>query len=467
MGIYSFKTSLRQKMKLKESHTIELKPSLAQLDDALKSVCAFLNHKGGIIYFGVSDKGKVIGMQISDNTLRKVSQQINSRIKPEISPEIKEIKEEGKSILEVKILQGNNKPYFLNGIAYKRVGSEKRIMPPDELKQIIIEQKQTKWDEEVCEGAILQDIDEYKVRWFLRKAKAERNFDVDPETPIKETLERLNFIKKGKLTNASIMLFGKNPQKFFLQARIRCARFKGITAVDFIDMKLIDGNIIDQVDKAETFVLSHIKKAAKIVMFKREEVWEYPIDALREAIINSICHRDYSISGNIKISILDDRIEISNPGHLPGLLTPSMLKKKHDSILRNPLIASSFFLIKNIEQWGKGTNKIVKWCVEHGLKEPDFEEIGGGFEVIFYAPEEILKLIPEKGKINLQELGLNDRQIEALRLMLNEDYIFTNKKYREHFKIGDATAKRDLIKLVKLGFVEHIGIGRAIKYKAK
>ena len=92
-------------MKLKESHTIELKPSLAQLDDALKSVCAFLNHKGGIIYFGVSDKGKVIGMQISDNTLRKVSQQINSRIKPEISPEIKEIKEEGKSILEVKILQ--------------------------------------------------------------------------------------------------------------------------------------------------------------------------------------------------------------------------------------------------------------------------------------------------------------------------------------------------------------------------
>ncbi|MCD6441967.1 hypothetical protein J7L24_00220 [bacterium] len=263
------------------------------------------------------------------------------------------------------------------------------------------------------------------------------------------------------------MLFGKDPQKFFLQAKIRCARFKGTTAIDFIDMKLIEGNIIDQISETEKFILSHIKKAAKIVMFKREEVWEYPPNALREAIVNAVCHRDYSISGNVKIAIYDDRIEISNPGELMKPLTPSMLKKKHDSILRNPLIANIFFLIKNIEQWGEGTNKIIQWCVEHGLKDPDFKKIGGGFEVTFYAPKNILKLIPGKGGINLKKLGLNERQIEALKSMINKGVIFTNKKYRECFKIGNATAKRDLTKLVKSGLIKQVGAGRTTKYKNK
>ncbi|MCK4735780.1 MAG: ATP-binding protein, partial [Methanophagales archaeon] len=108
----------------KESHTTELKKSLAQLDVALKSVCAFLNHKGGTVYFGVANDGKITGLNVTDKTLRKISQQIHSRIKPEITPEIREVKEKGESIIELKIPKGNNKPYFLNGVAYKRIGTE-------------------------------------------------------------------------------------------------------------------------------------------------------------------------------------------------------------------------------------------------------------------------------------------------------------------------------------------------------
>ena len=162
--------------KYEESETVELKKSLSQLDKGLKAVCAFLNHKGGKVYFGIDDHGEVIGLQVSDRSLRKVSQQIHFRIKPEIAPEVRQIE----SVIEVKVKEGNNKPYFLNGIAYKRVGSENRIIPPDELKRMIIEQKKTKWDEEICEGACLDDIDNDKVKWFLSKAKAERNFDVNP-----------------------------------------------------------------------------------------------------------------------------------------------------------------------------------------------------------------------------------------------------------------------------------------------
>jgi ATP-dependent DNA helicase RecG len=151
------------------------------------------------------------------------------------------------------------------------------------------------------------------------------------------------------MTNAAVLLFSKNPQKFFRQAKLRCARYKGTTPITFIDLKIIEGNLIDQVEEAENFVLSHIKRAAKIVMFRREEVWEYPPNVLREAIVNAVCHRDYSNTSDITIGILDDRIEISDPGKLPEPLTLAMLKKQHKSVPRNPLIANIFFFIKNIE----------------------------------------------------------------------------------------------------------------------
>lgn len=450
-----------------ESENIEWKPSLSQINEIVETVSALSNKKGGRIVIGVSRSGKILGVKIGKDTIERLTNKIVGNTDPKVYPRISIEKVEGKKIILIEVKESADKLILAFGRPFKRVGKSTLRISKNEYERIVLDKKRVYFDEQICEDATLKDINEEKVKWFLRKAKEERNFDVRAEIPVKEALERLKLLKNKKLTNAAVLLFGKDPQKFFLQARIRCARFRGTAAVNFIDMKLVDENIIDQVDKAEKFVLSHIKKAAKVVMFKREEVWEYPLDALREAIVNAVCHRDYFISGNIKIAIFDDRVEISNPGQLPEPLTPSMLKKKHDSILRNPLIANSFFLIKNIEQWGKGTNKIVKWCVEHGLKEPDFKEIGGGFEVIFYAPEDILKLVPEKGKIDLKELGLNSRQIEALRLMVNEGSIFTNKRYRERFKIGNATAKRDLAKLVKLGLVEQIGVGRAVRYKGK
>lgn len=450
-----------------ESEVLELKKSTAQMERALKAACAFLNHKGGTIYFGVSDgDGKIVGQEVSDSTLKSISQKIRQRIKPEISPEIRALELEGKDVIEVKIIGVGNKPYYLDGVAYKRAGSENPIIAPDELERIILEKKKVHWDSEICEGANFNDIDEMKVKEFLKNAKTERNFDVAEEA-VGDALERLELVKNGKLTNAAILLFGKNPQKFFLQSKIRCARYKGNTPIDFIDMKLIEGNAIDQVDDAEKFMLSHIKKAAKIVMFKREEVWEYPPDALREAIVNAVCHRDYSSTSDITIGIFDDRIEISDPGKLPEPLTPEDLKKTHKSVPRNPLVANAFFLIRNIEQWGKGTNKIVEWCVGHGLKEPDFREIAGGFLVTFYAPSDILSLVPQPAKTDLKELGLNERQIGSLTLMVNEKKTFTIADYAEKFKVNEKTARRDLKRLADMDFVEKVGATKNAYFKAR
>lgn len=143
-----------------------------------------------------------------------------------------------------------------------------------------------------------------------------------------------------------------------------------------------------------------------------------------------------------------------------------MLKREHQSIPRNPLIANAFSLIRYIEQWGKGTNKIVEWCRDHGLEEPDFEEIGGSFVVRFPGPESILALVPDKRRSNLKELGLNERQLEALRVMVNEKKAMTNAIYREMFKTSDRSALRDLKDLVEKGLIKRKGKRRAAEYEA-
>jgi len=218
---------------------------------------------------------------------------------------------------------------------------------------------------QICEGATIEDVDEEKIKWFLRKVKEERNLDIKPTISPKEALKKLNLLVDNKLTKTAILIFGESPQKFFIQSEVRCARFKGIKAVKpFIDMKVIGGSVYEQIDQTEKFVLFNIKKYAWIEPGKieRQERWEFPPDAIREAITNAIAHRDYNSSANVHISIYDDRVEIWNPGRLPQPLTPDDLKREHKSIPINPSLANLLFLTKYIERWGTGTNDIAKLC---------------------------------------------------------------------------------------------------------
>ena len=344
---------------------------------------------------------------------------------------------------------------------YKRVGRSTVRATSEEIRKMALEGKKIYWDELICEEASLEDINRGKLRWFLRKAKTERSLDIDPEISIKEALERLKLMKDGKLANAAILLFGKEPQYFFLQAETRCGRFKGVDVTEpFIDMKLVRGDLFDQVDETEKFVLRNISKAAWIEPGKieRQEKWEYPPDAMREAVINAICHRDYEDSGNVQIRIFDDRIEIWNPGLLPEPLTPEDLKRKHESKPRNRLIAQCFFLVKFIEQWGTGTNKMMDWCLRDELPEPLFEETAGSF---------VVTLRKEITEDFLREKGLNERQIKAVLYARSREDI-TNREYQEINKVSRNTASRELKALVELGIFRNIGTGkRNLRYTTR
>lgn len=352
-----------------------------------------------------------------------------------------------------KITQGKQcKPVFFKDRAYQRVGKTNQRISANTIRNLAKQSKpRLHWDGMICERATMEDIDKEKVEWFLKKAKRERGLEINPGIPTKEALKRLALTKNGDLTNAAVLLFGKKPQRFFLQAETRCGRFKGTKATKpFIDMKVFRGNIIDQVNKAEQFVLRHTSMKAWLEPGKveRQEKWEYPPDAVREAIVNAICHRDYRQSSNVQVRIFDDRLEVWGCGPLPEPLTIEKLKGKHKSILRNPLIGKCFFLMKFIEEWGTGTNEIIEMCRDWELPEPIFKTITGGLVVVF-----------RKSKLTekyLEKIELNDRQKKIIEY-LKEHKTITSARYAEMFDITKRTARNDLVDLIKKGIISARG----------
>ena len=219
-------------------------------------------------------------------------------------------------------------------------------------------------------------------------------------------MKKLELVKNNKPTWATILLFGKEPQRFVSQAKIHCGRFK-LSKIEILDDRMIEGNIIEQVDDIMDFIKKNI--SVKFVITekpRREEIWEYPLDALREAVINAVCHRDYTGLSEIQTEIYDDRIEIWNSGKLPlGIKIEDLYKEYHKSIPRNKLIAHIFYDIGFIEKYGSGTIRMFKLCKKSGIFL-EFKEISNGFSVIFRKDiytEDYLK-----------SLGLNERQTKSV-----------------------------------------------------
>ncbi len=214
----------------------------------------------------------------------------------------------------------------------------------------------------------------------------------------KEVLEKLKLLQDGRPAWAAILLFNQAAQRFLSQAVIHCGRFKEETIV--IDDRMVHGTIIEQIDEAMDFIRKNIN--VKFVMTgepEREQVWDYPLEALREAVINAVCHRDYTISSNRKIRIYDDKLIVWSPGGLPLGITIDALYKPHSSALRNKGIASVFYDMGLIEQWGSGIDKTRNACLNAGVPEPQFEE-HQGFRVTFRKD-----IFTEE---YLRELGLNE-----------------------------------------------------------
>ena len=231
-------------------------------------------------------------------SVEDLTNKILANTDPNVYPKISLKRIDNKDILVIEIKEFHEKPILAFGRPFKRIGKSTVRMSKDEYEKTIIEKhrEELRFDNQVCKEARLSDINRDKVRVFLKKAKSERGLDVNPDLPIKEILMRLKLMKDGKLTNSAVLLFGNNPQNFFIQSEAKCVRFKGTDVTGtMIDMKNIGGNLIDQVVEVEKFIFDHISLISWIEdgKIERQERWEYPPRAIREALVNAIAHRDY------------------------------------------------------------------------------------------------------------------------------------------------------------------------------
>ncbi len=416
-------------------------------------VCAFANTNGGKLLIGVDDNGNPLGVKDSKKLLEDLPNKFRDILG--IIPSVKLEKKIGKDIIAIEV-EHSYAPISYQGRFYVRSGSTIQELKGKDLTRFLVSKSGKDWDEYVEENASLKDINIETVDKFKRIAVKRIPFVKDENEPTK-ILEKLNLIDNGRLTRAGILLFGKNPKKFWTGANIKVGKF--LTDTDIVSSDDIEGNLFEQVEKTmELLRTKYLISEIKFEGIYRKEELEYPEEALREAIINAVIHRDY-IGPHTQLKIYPDKIILWNAGTLPQGIKIDELKKNHASYPRNELLADVFFKAGLIEAWGRGTLKITDECKKTGLPEPEFKEEFGGFAVYFYKD-----IYTEE---NLRKLGLNERQIKAV-LYVKERGKITNSEYQKICNTSERTATRDLSEMVSQKILKQVGTtGKGTSYILK
>ncbi len=433
-------------MKKKESHSLEFKQSWR--NEYLKVVSAFANTDGGVLFIGLDDKGNPVTLKNVKKLLEDIPNIIRNKLG--IIPSV-ELDKEG----AIKItIDPHSVPISYNGKYYLRSGSTVQELKGKELADFLIKKSGNTWDEVIEDKATFKNLKVDTIEKF-RKYAVDRIPSIAEESDIKNLLQKLKLVDGNKLKRAAILLFGNDPQQFYLQALVKIGKFLTETDIQFTD--IIHGNLFEQVENSiEILRTKYLISNIKYEGIRRRDILEYPLEALREAIINALIHREYFGTSHIQIRVYPDKLLIMNEGKLPPEVPVEKLKTNHLSKPRNRLLAEIFYYAGFIESWGRGTLKIVNNCIKQGLPEPDFTEENGVMTVFFYKDRWNEK--------NLRELGLSERQIKAV-MYVREKGRITNREYQSLFNTSERTALRDLNKLVTLKLFRKFGEKKGAYYQ--
>jgi ATP-dependent DNA helicase RecG len=449
-------------MKFVENEHIELKRSTGELKEAIISIAAILNKHGeGELYFGIKNDGTVVGQDVTEKTLRDVSQAIGHHIEPKIFPVIEKVNFEGLDTIRVHF-KGSDMPYFAYGRVYLRVADEDKQLSPAEVEKMILEKNiyRSKWDSNLSDHT-LNEINREAVTKFIEQLKvAGRSPELSEDSEV--VLEKLGLIKKKKLTFAAWHLFC-DAQPVELQLAV----FKGNDKTGFLDFKPpVKGNLFSLLETSVEYLLDKINWRVEFGRdMKRHEIPEIPVAALREAIVNSFAHRNFNDPKSNEIAIFKDRIEIFNPGTFPPGLTPDDFITKHErSHLRNPKIAEMFYYTKNIDRWGSGLQRIDNECKENNIRY-GFDVLHNGVLVTFYRPVSDTETGGIKGgikggmKVSIMKgsvLNLPEKQKEVL-FMIMDDNSISITTVAKVLGINRSAAQKHFDALSNKGIIKRIG----------
>ena len=429
-----------------ETRNLELKKTTGELKDGMKSACAFLNTDGGWLIFGIAPTTlKVVGQDVTENTRREIAQAL-THLEPALDVEVNYVdlpNSNGKQVIVMRFDKWvwSKEPYTYHKCPYYRIESVTKEMPRDMFVERLKAARphDFAWENQTAERVTLDDMDEERIRNAVRLGIAGGRINASAEGATVETLlGKLKLLNNGKPTNAAVMLFGKNTDDY-PQLLLRMACFKGNDKNEFLDNKQEMGNFFDLLDAGTAFCFRNLRLAGKIVGMRREEQLEIPAEALREALINALCHREYdNPRASVSLAIYYDRIEIVNPGHFPAQLTPENIKLQHDSFPFNLKIAQVLYQTTYLESWGSGVRRMVKLCEAQHVAEPEYKLGNNTVTVIFRRNRD-----SQNDSQNDSQKSLNERQRKIVELMRGNRQI-TVAKIAKTLSLSAATIYREI-----------------------
>jgi ATP-dependent DNA helicase RecG len=439
-----------------EYQHIEYKQSLGEKHEATIALAAFATAQGGEVRFGIAPNGRRIGVQIGRTTLEELANYIRQNTDPPLFPDIAVEGDEASAVVVVRIEENPVKPVWAFGKPYKRVGRTNQSLSREETLRMTDVTRGFTWDALPCPGLTFDDLSRAEIERYLRRA------GLDIATPTETVLHNLSLSAGTTLFNGAALLFTANPGRWIVGARVQCARFIGTQSVEFLSEQSFEGAALTQIEEAEKFVTRNTRQSIVITgRPQHERVPEYPAAAVREAIVNAVCHRDYTEAGTVQVRIYDDRLEVWNPGSLPYDLSVEDLYHPHRSRPRNKRLAEAFFRAGLIEAWGTGTLRIIAPYAEQGLPLPEFHHQTHTFIARLFPTPPPFTSSTAAQTTDLSQL--NERQRRAVEYVRQHGSI-TVPKYLSLADISDRQARTDLRQLIERGVLMAQGKGRATRY---
>jgi ATP-dependent DNA helicase RecG len=429
-----------------------------------ETLVAFANASGGTLFVGVEPRsGRPQGLADPEAATDRALEAALATDPPLIIPLPQVTELEGKAVLVVTVPAGLPHVYSFRGKYLVRDGRANRPLDPRQLRRLMMARGAVSFEAVVPDGARLGDLDWEKAEQYLAELGG-LQFDSQEDA----LLKRGCLARRGSElypTNAGLLLFGLEPQHWVRSSEILVVRYGGTTMSDSFLREEIGGALPEQIRRAEAFVVDNMRRGVRLQGLERVEEAEYPVDAVREAIVNAVAHRDYQIRGDeIRVLMFSDRIEFYSPGRLPGHVTVENLVDERFS--RNETIVQILSDMGFIERLGYGIDRMIRLMARAGLPAPHFEETAAGFQVTLVGHG--AALVSEDADIRRWRLmGLNERQEKALA-HLTEMGRITNREYQQLCPdVSAETIRRDLADLVDKNLLLKIGEKRATYYILK
>lgn len=352
-----------------ESEQLEFRAHLYE-NAIAQNVTAMLNGRGGTILIGVNEEKSVVGVS-SDIDAKKLLYSLMNKIRPSAPIDVQSVDYDAKKVILISVWEGAQKPYLYDGVIYQKTGREGSIATPESVSKMLSDRKESdyNWERMSVLSAEIEDLDMTEVRKTMDECNRLKGGRMQDE---EEFLMNEGLLRNGNLTNACILLYGKNPARFIPQVGIRLSVYSSDSPADLIDAHVFDGCIFRNVDAIFQFLDLTYSKSVKIDGLYRSEKWNYPMIAVREGIMNAIVHRDYNaVNGFMNILIFPKHMEITCYGKPLVNLTENLMSAGY-SVLRNPDIAHHCYYRHLIEMMGTGIPRMIQDCKTNGFDVPEF-----------------------------------------------------------------------------------------------